>query len=290
MPINRTIISMSWSSDVRCLYCDGRLPLYRKITNGQFCSAPHRKMYWQEQERLGVERLHQTHDSLRAIRPPEGVEAFLGNPVPAAAFEEEAPPARGMILPPVAPKSGDWPTFVASNPDTFEWEIQPRTPLWAPQIAAVEDIEAPAPMAGLIRPSSTSLYCMPQARWPADRLEAAEPNPLPPGFAARLPLRAASIIAREMWTAGIARIPVEPRHHKLASSPEPLKSVMLPCREVSLSASPQGGVLADQDNSPCAEKLALATFAPCNSAQGPRRDPWPAVPFTILQRAQLPLG
>jgi len=72
---------MSWSSDVRCLYCDGRLPLYRKITNGQFCSAPHRKLYWQEQERLGVERLHQTQDSLRAFRPPEGVYAILGPPV-----------------------------------------------------------------------------------------------------------------------------------------------------------------------------------------------------------------
>jgi len=75
--------AMSWSDDIRCLYCDGRLPLYRKITNGQFCSAAHRKAYWQEQERLAVERLHQTHDSLRAYRPaggiqPTQVEAILG--------------------------------------------------------------------------------------------------------------------------------------------------------------------------------------------------------------------
>jgi len=60
--------SMSWSDDIRCLYCDGRLPLYRKITHGQFCSSAHRKAYWQEQERLAVERLHQTHDSLVAHR------------------------------------------------------------------------------------------------------------------------------------------------------------------------------------------------------------------------------
>src|SRR5690242_3751626 len=60
--------SMSWSDDTRCLYCEGRLPLYRKISHGQFCSSAHRKAYWQEQERLAVERLHQTHDSLRSYR------------------------------------------------------------------------------------------------------------------------------------------------------------------------------------------------------------------------------
>jgi hypothetical protein len=79
---------MSWADDIRCLYCDGRLPLYRKITNGQFCSAAHRKAYWQEQERLAVERLHQTHDSLRAYKPHGPVEAILGkteDPIEASA-------------------------------------------------------------------------------------------------------------------------------------------------------------------------------------------------------------
>src|ERR1043165_9346380 len=71
---------MAWSDNVRCLYCDGKLPLYRKITSGQFCSAVHRKAYWQDQERLAVERLHQTHDSLRAYRAPEALEAILGRP------------------------------------------------------------------------------------------------------------------------------------------------------------------------------------------------------------------
>src|SRR6185295_17382688 len=71
---------MAWSDNVRCLYCDGKLALYRKITSGQFCSAAHRKSYWQDQERLAVERLHQTHDSLRAYRSPEALEAILGKP------------------------------------------------------------------------------------------------------------------------------------------------------------------------------------------------------------------
>src|SRR5437879_6399559 len=69
---------MSWSDDTRCLYCDGRLPLYRKLTNGQFCSAAHGKAYWQEQERLAVERLHLTHSTLRAYGPA----AALGQPEP----------------------------------------------------------------------------------------------------------------------------------------------------------------------------------------------------------------
>ena len=75
---------MAWSDNVRCLYCDGKLPLYRKITSGQFCSAAHRKSYWQDQERLAVERLHQTHDSLRAYRSPEALEAILGKPAASA--------------------------------------------------------------------------------------------------------------------------------------------------------------------------------------------------------------
>src|SRR5579862_1621884 len=75
---------MAWSDNVRCLYCDGKLPLYRKITSGQFCSAAHRKSYWQDQERLAVERLHQTHDSLRAFRSPEALEAILGKPAASA--------------------------------------------------------------------------------------------------------------------------------------------------------------------------------------------------------------
>jgi hypothetical protein len=62
---------------MRCLYCDGKLPLYRKITHGQFCSTAHRKAYWQEQGRLAVERLHETHNSLKAHRP-SSVESILG--------------------------------------------------------------------------------------------------------------------------------------------------------------------------------------------------------------------
>ncbi len=76
--------SMSWSDDMRCLFCDGKLPLYRKITSGQFCSAKHRNAYWKEQERLAVERLSQTHDSLRAYRPAEADTILATPPVVAS--------------------------------------------------------------------------------------------------------------------------------------------------------------------------------------------------------------
>jgi hypothetical protein len=72
---------MAWSGNLRCLHCDGKLPLYRKLTSGQFCSKAHSDAYWQEQQRLAVERLHQTHDSLRAYKAPaDTLEAILGKP------------------------------------------------------------------------------------------------------------------------------------------------------------------------------------------------------------------
>jgi len=99
---------MSWADDIRCLFCDGRLPLYRKITNGQFCSAAHRKAYWQEQERLAVERLHQTHNKLQAFRQgnldPKLIESILG-PMPAEN------PAEAALAAPAA-DSRPWATQV----------------------------------------------------------------------------------------------------------------------------------------------------------------------------------
>src|SRR5580704_1575953 len=99
------MVLMSWSDDIRCLYCDGKLPLYRKITNGQFCSTAHRKAYWQEQERLAVERLHQTHSSLRAYRPQGSVEAILGPEEPP--FEEFQPVIPGPYQPEPVPAAAE---------------------------------------------------------------------------------------------------------------------------------------------------------------------------------------
>ncbi len=290
---------MSWSNDVRCLYCDGRLPLFRKIVNGQFCSTQHRKLYWQEQERLGVERLHQTHDSLRAIRPPEGVQAILGRAIPEAPEEQfQAPAPSGTIVPPPSAMLAlkfDEP-FSPAEPDSLsdESELQPRAPLWAPQAEAAKEVEAPGPVADFIPLSSALLYGMCQAKWPEDRIEKAEPNPIATGLSVRIPLRPSASIARDVLIAGVTKIPVEPRAHKSSRHAEPVNSVLLPCRDLSLSASPKGGVLAEggaeHDDIPRAEKMiALAAFG-AHDSETTRRDPWPSAPFAILQRAHLPLG
>ncbi len=122
---------MSWVDDIRCLYCDGRLPLYRKITNGQFCSSAHRKAYWKEHERLAVERLHQTHDSLRAYRPPGAVEAIFGD---AQAPDESA--AQFDLIPPAV--AGFVPNPVLAMPQ------------WLPDYLAEMDV-APIESARLLR-------------------------------------------------------------------------------------------------------------------------------------------
>jgi len=120
--------SMAWSNDMRCLYCDGKLPLYRKITNGQFCSAAHRKAYWQDQQQLALERLHQTHTSLRAVCPPVSEEAILGPSVP------EVTELSGFLY-----DLRMYPPELASDPmpgmsgfvDVWETEFGPVIPLWS---------------------------------------------------------------------------------------------------------------------------------------------------------------
>ena len=88
---------MSWSDETRCLYCDGKLPLYRKLTNGQFCSTPHQKAYWKEQERLAVEVLHRTHDALMAYRPQGDIELIIGPAVGSQARPVGPPPPASAV-------------------------------------------------------------------------------------------------------------------------------------------------------------------------------------------------
>jgi hypothetical protein len=120
---------MSWSDDMRCLYCDGKLPLYRKITHGQFCSTAHRKAYWQEQERLAVERLHQTHNSLRAYRPAVPAEAILG-PAEATVAELASEQLSGFITTLLVPQGGDGPRMIVTDPVFYELEQSLDAPVW----------------------------------------------------------------------------------------------------------------------------------------------------------------
>jgi hypothetical protein len=108
---------------MRCLYCDGKLPLYRKITHGQFCSTAHRKAYWQEQERLAVERLHQTHTSLKAYRPPVSVESILGRDPGAAELS-------GFVAAVLYPQSQGAPRMLVADPLAYDLERIPGKLEW----------------------------------------------------------------------------------------------------------------------------------------------------------------
>ncbi|MEP6960729.1 MAG: hypothetical protein ABI995_01530 [Acidobacteriota bacterium] len=142
---------MPWSDDTRCLYCDGKLPLYRKLKKGQFCSPAHQDAYWKEQEQLAVEGLHQTHDALRAYRPAEPIENILGplpvKPLPvkgslpdselsfsqpdwqAAAYDTE--PAMAGLLSQQHMSRPVWtglPSIISADPLEYEVTMRPANP------------------------------------------------------------------------------------------------------------------------------------------------------------------
>ena len=138
---------MSWSDDMRCLYCDGKLPLYRKITHGQFCSTAHRKAYWQKQEQLAIERLHQTHNSLRAYRVPGPAESILGPTPP-----DTVPELSGFASPAYGHRYSSQPAEVVADLFAFESEARPVEPSLALAIIPTKEIDAAGllPLFGLL--------------------------------------------------------------------------------------------------------------------------------------------
>ena len=65
---------MGRATHARCLHCGTRLPLYRKLTDAEFCSAAHRKAFHEDQSRLAVERLMETQQICsRLRRMPAGI-------------------------------------------------------------------------------------------------------------------------------------------------------------------------------------------------------------------------
>src|SRR5205814_10236965 len=140
--------SMSWSDDTRCLFCEGKLPLYRKVTHGQFCSTAHRKSYWEEQERLALERLQQSHISLNVNRPPiagdpiglvesktpplasRAIEAPVHTTAPEEAPQVEfaVPDMGGMLLQQVELTSGNVPDRIVADPIEYDAVGTPLPP------------------------------------------------------------------------------------------------------------------------------------------------------------------
>src|SRR5580704_14860561 len=127
------MVTMSWSDDMRCLYCDGKLPLYRKIAHGQFCSATHRKAYWQEQERLAVERLSQTHTTLTAGRLSREADLLpartprieywqgFGEEVALSGYMRESPRPQLLLVP----------SMPIADPPAYDLERHPEKPGWS---------------------------------------------------------------------------------------------------------------------------------------------------------------
>ena len=255
---------MSWADDIRCLYCDGRLPLYRKITSGQFCSGAHRKAYWQEHERLAVERLHQTHESLRAYRPPGAIEAIFG--VAEAADEADLPSFDEAALP-----SFEVAQQVDANPPAIAGFLQNRAwamPQWLPDYLAAIDV-APIDSAKILR-------------WPAIAQAVRE---YAVGTASWVPLALPAAAGQTALAAGVE--PVESGPH----GPYPIVNPRLDLAPQSLA----------QDSTPQIDELRVSAAEPIPdlanrlplSLPAPRDYARPVIPENphaeCLLRAQLPL-
>lgn len=266
---------MAWSEDTRCLYCEGRLPLYRKITHGQFCSNAHRKAYWEEQERLAVERLHQSHNSLRAHRsslpeevasrvelaPAENI-ASLRLPEADQAPQETpfaVPELTGYLRQEIRPCYSCSLHFIVTEPSEYETVLDPLSPsgTWASPEAGVFPLGE--------RVSTAKLFAL--RAWPqtaaagASAEYDAEPvlcHPVQSGLSPEL--RIASRTAVPLASAS----GYETAGASLLESVQPLAAEATPVTNLSLKSAPQGDLLVellDQQVPHPDSLLALSLFA-----------------------------
>ena len=84
---------------MRCQYCGKRLPLFRKLKDGEFCSAAHREQFLAQSDQLGVAVLQEQRD--RALRAGRIAAAPLA--VAAVTQEESAAAAAVGVLMSEAP-------------------------------------------------------------------------------------------------------------------------------------------------------------------------------------------
>ncbi len=91
-----------------CLQCGSQLALLKKFTDGEFCSADHRTLFYDTQQKLIVERLAESARKLKrhklVTKRPDPVVAPLSpdpDPIPAAKAEERFPPFAALVPGPV---------------------------------------------------------------------------------------------------------------------------------------------------------------------------------------------
>src|SRR5579862_3057865 len=275
--------TMSWSDDMRCLHCDGKLPLYRKITHGQFCSGAHRKAYWQEQERLAVERLHQTHSSLKAYRAAS-VESILGRDPGAAELS-------GFVPAVLYPQSHGAPRMLVADPLAYDLERLPGGLEWT-------IVERPA-----LNVISGEMI-RPVREWTSQALDKTAivfprgieltPKNVPVAEA-RPSLHLSPLTGTEdvPVTAGPVRIEVSaiPSSVRAAILPQPMASRMpRPAQQIGLFARPATPELEGQrlTQPPLAENLFQLTRAFQRAASHAHELPLPVGPSTL--GASEPLG
>lgn len=107
---------MSWAGEIRCLYCGSGLALFRKMSDGHFCSDSHRRLYLAEQEQLALSRLRQEPASESAPVIDTLLDLALRDPK-SKAFGLR--PAAAMLLP-VGPAGL---RIFALDPISYEAEV-----------------------------------------------------------------------------------------------------------------------------------------------------------------------
>jgi hypothetical protein len=111
---------------VRCRQCGKELPLFKKLGDNDFCSAEHRELFLDEQQRAMVARLADSGRRLkRRFAPGRTADPPLVQPIdtnpaprPPAGFFSQVPPPRGreafgveLPLDLMAPAPGAFPTY-----------------------------------------------------------------------------------------------------------------------------------------------------------------------------------
>ncbi len=267
---------MSWSLDMRCLYCDGKLPLYRKITHGQFCSTAHGKAYWLEQEKLAVERLHQTHNSLRTYRPPTLPEVILKSTqsalpaefIPRTESTFEAAPAEatgivlgGFVAEVLVPRWSDVVSMMAAAPSAFEADRRLDWPALTIPAGPSRDL-SPAGLIALSRVLRAKKHLFRPRLMEFTRRETAV-SPCWPSllFEGSLVVPAAKLV-KLAWSSYSAAAAAPPRIETLSPLPPSLRRPVLDYQLTPIPAPQTPERLADDEVPFFSRLLALSMFQP----------------------------
>lgn len=122
----------------RCLQCGAKLPIYRKLTDAEFCSDLHRKAYQEQQQTLAIARLAETlqlcnraADSGAAVLDVQSILAAPAGPRRAEATpspSEATPPFAATVPLALAPVRAEIPDLISADPIAYEIELEPARP------------------------------------------------------------------------------------------------------------------------------------------------------------------